>query len=407
MTKLFLRQAENTYDTGVTNGTIPLANKKINVVDWVMRLEPYETPMLSTIGIGDEIDQDIFYWGQSYQTPQTSNTAEAVDLTETAIDVTTNHGELFSKYMVVAITDYKAGSSTLLDLTTRELIWLNADVSNDTLNCVRGVGGTSAATHSSGAFVEIVGSAMPQLNDFSITPITRGDQAYNYFQRFQTSAVADEAARKQPTWENPGDILLDDMAEKAKIEKIHLEKAIFQGGRQRGVPGVTPDMFGGIDTFVTTNVTNVGGARLSVYTIQDELRDLYKAVGDNKATKFVMGPDTAAMFDTLLNPYREATWDTTTVSLSLKNVNMRFGNFDILMHRYCPEGIVYGLRFDKMKVHPFKGRNWQTKDIATDGPYDRKGLSGDFSFKLAAEHTMFKLHNFDVNPDSYPRGEYL
>ena len=407
MTKLFLRQAENTYDTGVTNGTIPLANKKINVVDWVMRLEPYETPMLSTIGIGDEIDQDIFYWGQSYQTPQTSNTAEAVDLTETAIDVTTNHGELFSKYMVVAITDYKAGSSTLLDLTTRELIWLNADVSNDTLNCVRGVGGTSAATHSSGAFVEIVGSAMPQLNDFSITPITRGDQAYNYFQRFQTSAVADEAARKQPTWENPGDILLDDMAEKAKIEKIHLEKAIFQGGRQRGVPGVTPDMFGGIDTFVTTNVTNVGGARLSVYTIQDELRDLYKAVGDNKATKFVMGPDTAAMFDTLLNPYREATWDTTTVSLSLKNVNMRFGNFDILMHRYCPEGIVYGLRFDKMKIHPFKGRNWQTKDIATDGPYDRKGLSGDFSFKLAAEHTMFKLHNFDVNPDSYPRGEYL
>ena len=407
MTKLFLRQAENTYDTGVTNGTIPLANKKINVVDWVMRLEPYETPMLSTIGIGDEIDQDIFYWGQSYQTPQTSNTAEAVDLTETAIDVTTNHGELFSKYMVVAITDYKAGSSTLLDLTTRELIWLNTDVTNDTLNCVRGVGGTSAATHSSGAFVEIVGSAMPQLNDFSITPITRGDQAYNYFQRFQTSAVADEAARKQPTWENPGDILLDDMAEKAKIEKIHLEKAIFQGGRQRGVPGVTPDMFGGIDTFVTTNVTNVGGARLSVYTIQDELRDLYKAVGDNKATKFVMGPDTAAMFDTLLNPYREATWDTTTVSLSLKNVNMRFGNFDILMHRYCPEGIVYGLRFDKMKIHPFKGRNWQTKDIATDGPYDRKGLSGDFSFKLAAEHTMFKLHNFDVNPDSYPRGEYL
>ena len=407
MTKLFLRQAENTYDTGVTNGTIPLANKKINVVDWVMRLEPYETPMLSTIGIGDEIDQDIFYWGQSYQTPQTSNTSEAVDLNETAIDVTTNHGELFSKYMVVAITDYKAGSSTLLDLTTRELIWLNTDVTNDTLNCVRGVGGTSAATHSSGAFVEIVGSAMPQLNDFSITPITRGDQAYNYFQRFQTSAVADEAARNQPTWENPGDILLDDMAEKAKIEKIHLEKAIFQGGRQRGVPGVTPDMFGGIDTFVTTNVTNVGGARLSVYTIQDELRDLYKAVGDNKATKFVMGPDTAAMFDTLLNPYREATWDTTTVSLSLKNVNMRFGNFDILMHRYCPEGIVYGLRFDKMKIHPFKGRNWQTKDIATDGPYDRKGLSGDFSFKLAAEHTMFKLHNFDVNPDSYPRGEYL
>ena len=72
MTKLFLRSAENTYDTGVAGGTIPLANKKIEVVDWVMRLEPYETPMLSTSGIGESINQDIFYWGQSYQTPQTS-----------------------------------------------------------------------------------------------------------------------------------------------------------------------------------------------------------------------------------------------------------------------------------------------------------------------------------------------
>ena len=407
MTKLFLRSAENTYDTGVSGGTIPLANKKIEVVDWVMRLEPYETPMLSTIGIGESINQDIFYWGQSYQTPQTSHTAEALDNSELGVNVTANHGELFSKYMVIAVTDYQSGSSTLLDLSTRELMWLNQDVSNDTLNVTRGVGGTSAVSHSSGAFVEIVGSAMPQLNDFSITPITRGDQAFNYFQRFQTSAVADEAARHQPTWEDADDILLADMAEKAKIEKIHLEKAIFQGGRQRGVPGVTPDMFGGIDTFLTTNVTNVGGARLSVYTIQDELRDLWKSVGDNKATKFVMGPDTAAMFDTILNPYREATWDTTSANLMLKNVNMRFGNFDILMHRYCPEGIVYGLRFDKMKIHPFEGRNWTTKDIATDGPYDRKGLSGDFTFKLTAEHTMFKLHNFDVNPDSYPRGEYL
>jgi hypothetical protein len=407
MTKLFLRTAENTYDTGVSGGTIPLANKRIDVVDWVMRLEPYETPMLSTIGIGESIDQDIFYWGQSYQTPQTSALSEALDASETDIDVTTNHGELFSKYMVIAVTDYQSGSSTLLDLDTRELMWLNQDVSNDTLNVVRGVGSSTAVTHSSGAFVEIVGSAMPQLNDFSITPITRGDQAFNYFQRFQTSAVADEAARHQPTYENPGDILLDDMAEKAKIEKIHLEKAIFQGGRQRGVPGVTPDMFGGIDTFLSTNVTDVGNARLSVYTIQDELRDLWKSVGDNKATKFVMGPDTASMFDTLLNPYRDANFSDTSANLTLKNVNMRFGNFDILMHRYCPEGIVYGLRFDKMKIHPFEGRNWQTKDIATDGPYDRKGLSGDFTFKLTAEHTMFKLHNFDVNPDSYPRAGYL
>lgn len=408
MTQTNYRQALNTYEDTVSGGNIPAANKIIKVVDWVMRLEPYETPMLSQIGIGQEIDQDIFYWGQSYQTPQISNTSEALDNSETGIDVTTGHGLRFSKYMVVAITDYVSGSTTALDLSTTELVWLNADVSTDTLNVQRGVGGTSAVSHASGAYVEIVGSALPQNVDFEITPITRGDQKFNYFQRFQTAAQADEAARNQPTYENPSDILVADMTEKAKIEKIHLEKALFWGGRQRGVPGTpTPSMMGGFDTFITTNVTNVGGALLNPYRIQDELRDLWKAVGDNKATKFVMGPTTAMCFDTVLNPYREANWNDTTATLMLDRVKMRFGTFEILMHRYCPEGVIYGLRFDKMKVHPFKGRNWKFKDIETGGPYDRKGLSGDFSFKLEAEQTMFKLHGFEIDPDQYPRSEFF
>lgn len=95
---------------------------------------------------------------------------------------------------------------------------------------------------------------------------------------------------------------------------------------------------GGLDTFIVSNVTDVGGANLGVYAVQDELRDLWKAVGDNGATTFVMGPDTAMLFDTVINPYREATMSDTTANLMLDSVKMRFGTFKIVMHRYCPEG---------------------------------------------------------------------
>lgn len=35
------------------------------------------------------------------------------------------------------------------------------------------------------------------------------------------------------------------------------------------------------------------------------------------------------------------------------------------------------------------------------------GLSGDFSFKLDAEQTMFKLYGFNIDPDNYQRDGYL
>ncbi len=407
MTLTHIRASENTYDTGISGGTIPLANKQIKVINWVKRLAPYETPLLSSIGMGEEINQDIFYWGQSYQTPQKTVSAEAIDGSETGIDVATGTGLYFNKYNVVMLCNYVAGTnSTQLDLTNKELVWVNQDVTSDTLTVERGYG-TSATTHDNGCHVEIVGTAMPQLTDYAITPITRGDQAYNLFQRFQTAAQADRAARKQPNYEDPSDILLADMAEKAKIEKIRMEKAIFYGARKRGIPGTKPDTMGGLDTFIVTNVTDVGGASLSVYAVQNELRDLWKAVGDNGATTFVMGPDTAMLFDTIINPYREATMNDTTANLMLDSVKMRFGTFKIVMHRYCPEGTIYGLNFDHMSIHPFAGRNWDTEEVETQGPYDKMGLSGDFSFKLDAEQTMFKLYGFNIDPDNYQRDGFL
>lgn len=70
--------------------------------------------------MGEEINQDIFYWGQSYQTPQKTVSAEAIDNSETAIDVASGTGLYFNKYNVVMLCNYVAGTNnTQLDRPTR------------------------------------------------------------------------------------------------------------------------------------------------------------------------------------------------------------------------------------------------------------------------------------------------
>lgn len=403
------RQAVNTYEDTVTGGSYPSANKKDIVVNWMQRLEPNDTPLLTSIGYSAPYDQDVMTWGQSFKTPLKSALAEDLDNSETGVDVTAGTGERFHAWMVIAVTDYDVNG--YLDHDTTEIMVVTS-VSNDTLTVDRGEGGTSAVTHTGTgtypALVDVIGTALPQNTDFVISPITRGTQVSNYFQRFQGMLQADVAARNMPTWENPTDVLLADAEETGRQLKIQLEKALYRSGKQRGVIGTpTPSLMGGLDDFITTNVTDVGGANLSVYTLEAELRDLWKEVGDNKATKFLMGPDTAALFDTTLNPYREATMSDTRLNTQFDQIKFRWGTYDLMVSRHCPAGIIYGVRPEYMKVVPFKGCNWQIKDVETAGPYDQRAIWGDFSFRLEGEHAMFKIHGFNQNFANYPRSEYF
>ncbi len=402
------RSALNTFETGVTGGTVPTANKIIHMADWAMRLEPENTPLLSAIGIGKEIDQDIVYFGQSAQTPYVSAATEVLSAAETDLDVTSSTGVYFNwPYAILAITDYATGSTTRLDHSTRELVMVSS-VSSDTLTIVRGRGGTTDVDHASGARVELVGVAMPQNTDFALVPVTFGDQKYNYFQRFYEMIQADDAERNQPTYENPTDVLLAKTTEKTAWLKVLLEKSIIFGGRQRGQgTGGVPSMMGGLDTFITTNVTNAGGARITPYSIEAELRDLWNAVGDNKATTMLMSGNTAALFDMSFNPYREATMSDTSANFTLDSIKFRFGTFNVAVSRWIPDGIIYGVNLKDISVHPFKGRNWQQKVLATDGPYSKIAVSGDFTLIVKKEAAMFKLWNFETDFTQYPGNDFF
>lgn len=401
-----LRQGLTTYPTSVPGGTTPDANLIIRIDKWAEAYQPRRTPLLTRIGVGKEVDTRPHRWGESRRIALESTLANAIDNTTTSLPVLTGEGKLFHKWHVIEVIDFKTGSTSELDETTREIMIVETDPPGDTLTVRRGMSGSTAQAHSQGAKVFVIGSAEPELQEHTIGAIARGVQQFNYFQRFFDGVRADKAARNMPTWEHSTDPMLADLAEKQLELKLQLELAIWRGGRQQGnadSANPVPATMGGIDTFITTNVTNMAGAKLTPRVLEAELRDLAKSVdGGPEGLALLMSYDTAAIFDSFIDPIRIATVRDNTLSLALDQVKFRFGTFDIMVSHNCRNGVIYGVRFENMKVRPFKGMNWHlTRKLGEQHgrDYDEVFVSGDFTLEFVREAESFKLYGFaeDLN----------
>lgn len=398
----YLNQGQNTFNTG-SGGSTPSANKIVTVKTWAEALEPRRTPLLTKIGFGDPLDQRPWYWGQSQRTAKETTLGEAVSIAETEIDLASGAGVLCQVGSVLEVVDFIAGSTTILDQSTREIM-IVTDISTDTVTVLKAQGGTTDQAHASGAKVFIIGSAEIENGTHSLSAISRGFQFYNYFQRFQGGVSADKAVQNMPTWEHPTNVMLSDFKDVTADKKLELEMAVWRGGRQAGSTTV-PALMGGMDTFITTNVTNLAQAKITFRLLEAELRDLARNTdGGPEGLTLLMSYNTAAIFDLAIDSIRQATASDNKITLALEKVAFRFGTFDIMVSHWCRDGVIYGVRPEKMKVHPFKGLDWHIgkKEGAVHGvDKDEMYISGDFTLVLQNEAAMFKIHTFNEDLTAY------
>lgn len=406
MPETVLRTGLTTYSTGTTGGTIPDETRIKKFTKWAKTLEPWKTPILTQIDRGMTSDTDPIYFGQSGRVNITSTVQSTFAQAATTLPVATGTGVIFQKYMVLEVTNYRSGSTTELDTSTRELIWVSGEPSTDNLTVVRAQGGTSDVAHPAASLIRVVGTAEPQLQFHTIAPVVRGFQFYNEFQRFEGGVKADKAAQNVPTWEHPGNPMLADFEEEQLKQKLLLELAVLYGGRQTGNPSTpVPAMMGGVRQYLTTNVTNVGGSALTKRVLEAELRDLAKttSAGPGELTLF-MSYDSSAIFDELLEPIRQATVSDTSVTLFTERVRFRWGTYNIAVSHNMPDGEIWGLNLKDLHVVTRKGLDWHTtykrgEDHGSD--HDERYTSADKSFMLEREQGMFRLHNFAQDLNQY------
>lgn len=387
--------ASTTYTTDAfpASGTIPAAQVVRDLRPAAAAMEPRDTPLLSTIGYGAPVMAEKHEWARRAWTPLESAVATQQLAAATTLVVTTGHGKYFSRYMVIKILN--------------EIQWVTA-VSGDTLTVVRAQGGTSAAQHELTEKVRIIGTAMPQMLDYALSPFSWGDQFFNYPQRFSGAVKGDRryyaSESYEPTQTDHDAKVNDELA----TQKLLLEMALFYGRRQAGDPTVgaeRPSMMGGLNEFI--GITG-GGTRktisgdLNIYHLEEALVDFDLAIGTNAPRQIIMNQKTKQIINRLLNSRRMGTMESTTARLVWNRVEFTTGEYSFMVSRNVPDGEIWLLNTRDLKVRPFRSLGWHERVLPVAGEYLWTGVGADVTFEASAPKAMGVIDGWNTTLGNYP-----
>lgn len=402
------RQEGSHYSNSLTNGYIPGDAATGHVVryidEFVDALDPYDTPFLTTIGIGKEIDNPKPEWGQRRQLPHQVTLGASMTNVQTTLTVDTGQGAYLQQYMVLLIVDPTNGNERVW-IPTAPAGWSAADAPD----VIRAQGGDTAVAHTAPLTVEVIGIAEPVNVDHAETSYLFGDWDYNYLQRFGGYLEFDNIGRYVPNHEIKGDQLLEHIEEKAKDYKLLLEKAVINGRRQAGTPDASakrPMMMGGIGQFLTTNVFDQSDALLTVAALENATADVWTKVDTRLANTLYMNMNTKRILDRLIEPIRFTNMgaNDTRVDMRFTGVRLETGDFRFVVSRYMPDGEIWGLTPSSISIHPFKNSRWSVRDHETDGDYSKRSIHGVYTLIMKKERQMFRIHNFDTTLANYTMG---
>lgn len=369
---------------------------KRTIASMIHNIDPRDVPCISYFGLNNEtkfrmenFPNHKYEWLEDTLRVRTATLAEAMDTTETGMDVAAGTGIRF-----------KPGDVWRSD-ETGELIWVDS-ISTDTVTVIRNWAGamggsqgtaTSSITNATGLTYQF--SARLEGDDSDPSHWVSPTNPYNQSQIFHAEirvsdselratsryGVSDQfqyqlekllggAGAGQGKQGRAGDLMID------------LENTFFYGQRVARTSTVAGAM-GGFEYFVTTNVdSNSGTARnLTQALLEDNLQTIWEAGGMpnviicNAYQKRVISSFYAG------SVRREE--NDRTGGVVIDKIETEFGNYDVMMNRRMPTNKLYICQRDKVGWVTL--RPWFVKPLAEDGDYTKKEIVGEYGFVVINE----------------------
>jgi hypothetical protein len=265
-----------------------LSNERvIDMSEKMHKLQPDEQQfrvMLSQIG-DKEATREIVEWLEDEYMPRVSALAASAATADTALTVTTGHGN----------TLFKSGD-VVRNMETGEA-YLVTSTSANSIGVTHSWGDVAAATASSVAPLMIVGNASAQGASSSTPRVVQRVRAYNYIQEqrddlfFSTVQTAIELYGGR----EPGKEIAKKMVEHGRS----IENTLFFGARDFNASASPGPMgsCGGAVEYISTNITNASGA-LTPAEFDTFLEGPYGYGSKNKA--FFCAPRVATVLSQML-----------------------------------------------------------------------------------------------------------
>jgi hypothetical protein len=283
-----------------------------------------------------------------------------------------------------------------------EYMWVSA-VSGTTLTVTRGFYGSTAATHSDGATVDIVTVARLEGDDSDAGHTTTLDNPYNHSQILHkeirvsgTEAVINQYGIPDTLNYHLQKIIGGGNGKggrgRAGELPIRLNNTAYYGIRSAGGASA-PRTMGGFDQYITTNATSLtSSTALSRKHIEDAIQTAWAGGGK---------PDTIVCHGwakrKITSFYEGAVRTERSESLGgavIDRIQTEFGELDLVLDRRCPSDKLWIL--EKDRVGWVTVRPWDIQDLAIDGDYQKKQVIGEFSFVVLNEQAHAKISGFST-----------
>ncbi len=251
-----------------TTGNINQSQRKIDMDNVLHQLEPNVAPLTvltqklkKRTAISPKVE-----WLEHGRMPRFDTLSASAAGSDTTVSV--NHGSYFRVGDIVRITE------------TGEAIQVTVTAASG-ISATRGIGGVATASATSAAELFIVGNVNAEGASLREIKTRKLDNLYNYAEinRNPTGLTGTDAASTQY-----GGVSRSTLQADAGVEHMRdWENIALVGARSESTLGATPSTrsAGGFTEFVTTNVTNVGGA-LSEAAFQTFLQSGFRYGGDRK-----------------------------------------------------------------------------------------------------------------------------
>jgi hypothetical protein len=364
-----------------TTLTDTTAQKRV-VADIVTMLDPRDIPLISMVGLNNESKFRFvntpgtkYEWIEDTLSPTADQLAEALDNSETGVDV--DNGAYFHVGDMIQVDS--------------EYMWVSS-ISSNTLTVTRGAAGTSAASHDDDSAVYIRYNARLEGADSDNGHTTEKSAPYNYAQILHDEilisgtaqvieqyGISDEynyqlmkkmggAGGGKGKKGNAGELMLD------------LERVAFYGKRVLRTSSVASGC-GGLDVFITTNTAALASAALTQKRLEDSIQTAWSYGGKpdcivcnawvkRKISSFYAGSIRTERRDDV-------------GGMVIDTVSTEFGDLDILLDRHCPSGTAYILQKDKVgyiTIRPF-----DHEELAKTGDWTKGQVLGEYGFVVENE----------------------
>lgn len=358
----------------------------IQMIDWK------EAPLVKLLGInnagkfGIENMGTKYEWQEDTMAPTSDQLAEALDNSETGVDV--DNGAYFNTGNVIRVDD--------------ELMYV-VSVASNTLTVTRGFAGTTAVTHLDDAPVVVATSAAIEGADFVTGYTTTTTLPYNYTQILSKAVRVTGSEQVNPKY-GVSDTLAreiakliggsDGMGSRGTAGTLvqHLERTFWHGQRYVGTSAASR-MMGGFNYFVTTNVANKAAAVLTRKDIEDKIRSIFEAGGS--PTHIICDAHAMQKITGFYEKYITMTQSEERGGAVITKVLTPFGEVEVVYSKWGPAGELSII--DKDKLGWVELRPFNVYERASVGDYMVKDVLGEYGFVVKNEKAHARIYNYSTS----------